>query len=96
MTELLEGELLHASFSVLPGGQMGVFQVLGLDVLRGDYSEVWAIDLETRERSFLTAGSTPRYASTGHLLFAIPDGVLMAQPIDPATAELTGPAVPVL
>ncbi len=94
LTELLEGEILHRFLNVLPGGQMAVFQVMR--DLTGEDSEVWAIDLETRERSFLTAGTTPRYASTGHLLFATPDGVLMAQRIDPATAELTGPAVPVV
>ena len=93
LTELLEGELGHYVFSVLPGEQVGVFQVLRDFTDEG--SEVWSIDLETRERNFLAAGSTPRYASTGHVLFAIPGGVLMAQPIDPATAELTGPAVPV-
>jgi WD40 repeat protein len=96
LTELLEGELAHILFSVLPGGQMGVFQVLGQGGSTGEDLDVWAIDLETRERSFLTAGITPRYASTGHLLFATPGGVLMRQRIDPATAELTGPAVPVL
>jgi len=93
LTELLDGEVHHRFLNVLPGGQMGVFQV-GLS-LTGDDDEVWAVDLGTRERSFLTAGTAPRYASTGHLLFATPDGVLMAQPIDPATAELTGPALPV-
>ena len=93
LTELLEGEQQHGYFSVLPGGKMGVFQVR--HDFTGEGGEVWAIDLETRARSFLTAGMTPRYASTGHLLFATGDGVLMAQPIDPATAELTGPAVPV-
>ena len=94
LTERLEGEGLHSQITVLPGGEMGVFLVSSpfVDARRG---EVWSIDLETLERSFLTAGSTPRYASTGHLLFMTPDGVLMAQRIDPATAELTGPAVPV-
>jgi len=93
LTALLEGELVHTYFSVLPGERMGVFTIMR--DLSGEGHEVWAIDLETRERTFLTAGSTPRYASTGHLLFATPDGFLMAQPIEPATAELTGPAVPV-
>ena len=94
ITELLEGEAYHGFLSVLPGGIMGVFQVM--HSLTGEDAEIWAIDLDTRERRFLTAGTTPRYASTGHLLFVTPDGVLMAQPMDPATAELTGPAVPVV
>ena len=69
---------------------MGVFSnALGVE------PEVWAIDLDTGERAFLTTGVSPRYASTGHLLFGTLDGVLMAAPIDPGTAELTGPAIPV-
>jgi serine/threonine-protein kinase len=93
LTKLQEGGGAHILFSVLEGGKMGVFQVVrGFDV---DATEVWSIDLETRERRFLMAGGTPRYASTGHLLFVTPDGVLMAQSIDPATAELTGPALSV-
>ena len=93
VTGLLEGEFGHFFFGVLPGGKMGVFQVVR--DLTGEGSEVWAIDLETHERTFLTAGNTPRYASTGHLLFATSDRVLMARPIDPATAVFTGPAVQV-
>jgi hypothetical protein len=73
---------------------MGVFQVFY--GLVGGGSEIWALDLDTHDRRFLTDGSTPVYASSGHLLFGTPDGVLMAAPFDPATAELTGPAVPVL
>ena len=59
----------------------------------GQDAEIWAIDLETGDRRLLTPGNSPRYASTGHLLFGTPDGTLMAAPIDEATAELTGPAV---
>ena len=90
VTELREGELAHVALTVLPGGRMGVFSLaLGVE------PEVWAIDLDTGEREFLIAGLTPRYASTGHLLFGTPEGVLMAAPIDPRTAELTGLPVPV-
>ncbi len=92
LTEL-QGAALHSQITVLPGGDMAVF-LLNRSLLGGG-GEVWSIDLETRERSFLTAGATPRYVSTGHLLFTTPDRVLMAQRIDPATAELTGPAIPV-
>ena len=90
VTELREGEVAHNALTVLPGERMGLFFLaVGVE------PEVWAIDLDTGEREFLIAGLTPRFASTGHLLFGTPEGVLMAAPIDPATAELTGPAVPV-
>ena len=93
VTELLEGELGHGSLRVLPGEKMGVIQVYHPQIVED--AEIWAVDLDTGERGFLTAGNTPRYASTGHLLFVTPDGVLMAAPIDPGSAELTGPPVPV-
>jgi len=83
----------HHFFTLLPGGRLGLFQVTR--DLTGELSEVWAIDLETREQRRLRAGHSPRYAATGHLLFVTVDGVLMAQKIDPATAELSGTAVPV-
>ena len=93
VTGFLERETIHALLTLLPGGKMGVFQVWYATT--GEDAEVWAIDLDTRERRYLTAGNTPRYVSTGHLLFATSDGVLMAAPIDPGTADLTGPSVPV-
>jgi serine/threonine-protein kinase len=93
VTERREGEIVQLSLSVLPGGKMGVFKVLY--PRNPEDAEVWAIDLDTRERRFLVAGTSPSYASTGHLLFGTPDGALMAAPIDASTAELTGPSVPV-
>ena len=94
LTELRAGEVAHGPLRVLPGGTMGVFQVLRSFTHEG--SEIWAIDLDSRERRLLTTGSTPVYASSGHLLFGTPDGVLMAAPFDPSTAELTGSAAPVV
>ena len=94
VTEFLERETIHAGLVVLPGGKMGVFQVWYAQ--NGEDAEVWVINLDTRKRRFLVAGVSPSYASTGHLLFGTPDGVLMAQPMDPATAELSGRSVPVV
>ena len=91
VTELLDGELAHSSLTLLPGEKMGVLQVMY--AIGGEDAEIWAIDLDTHEREFLVPGHSPIYASTGHLLFGTPDGVLMAAPIDPATAELTGPSI---
>ena len=91
VTELLDRETQHGNLQVLPGGRMALFQVwyspTGVD------AEIWVMDLDTQERSFLTSGGSPRYASSGHLLFGTPDGFLMAAPFDPGTAELTGDPV---
>jgi hypothetical protein len=43
----------------------------------------------------LAQGTQPRYALSGHLLFA-QSGTLMAAPFDPRPLALTGSAVPVL
>ena len=93
VTQPTEGEGNHGAFRLLPGGKMAVFQVSRVGSAD---AEIWAIDLETGDRRLLTPGNSPRYASTGHLLFGTADGTLMAAPIDEATAELTGPAVTVL
>ncbi len=94
LTEIREGEVAHIFYTGLPGGRTGVFQVIPSESIED--AEVWAIDLDTRERVFLTVGHSPRYATTGHLLFGTVDGALMAAPIDPATGELTGPSIPVV
>lgn len=72
---------------------MAVFQVLRAQ--DGSDAEIWAVDLETKERRLLTQGTGPTYASSGHLLWGTPEGTLMAAPIDSRTAELTALSVPV-
>ena len=93
VTEFLGRETIHGNLRVLPGGRMGVFQVWYS--VTGRDAEIWAIDLDTRERRLLTLGNNPRYASTGHLLFGTSDDALMAAPFDPGAAELTGPPIAV-
>jgi eukaryotic-like serine/threonine-protein kinase len=93
VTEVREGEGAHGMLDLLPGGNVGVFQVWYS--VTGEGSEIWAVDLETGERRFLHAGNSPRYVSTGHLLFGTDEGVLMGAPFDVGRAELKGPAVPI-
>ena len=96
MTERSEGEMFHIFPQPLPDGKALLFQAWrsGGDGSGSD-SEVWSIDLETRERKRLTLGNNPRYAASGHLLFGTPDGTLMAAPFDAARAALTGAAIPI-
>ena len=94
VTELRQGEGWHDWFSALPGGTMAMF--VSVNDFQGSDAEIWALDLVTGDRRPLTVGSTPRYASSGHLLFNTLEGFLMAAPFDPVTAELSGPPVPVV
>jgi len=91
LTDLEEGEFAHGFLSLLPGGDHGVFQVLRAP--SGGGSQIWMLDLETRERTYLTAGSSPRYSPTGHVLFGSPEGALFAAPLDVGRAQLDGPPV---
>ena len=70
VTDFLERESIHALLTVLPGGRMGVFQVWYATT--GEDAEVWAIDLDTRERRYLTAGNNPALRFDGALAFRNP------------------------
>jgi serine/threonine-protein kinase len=94
LTELLERELIHANIRLLPGSRFALFQVWYTQ--NASDAEIWALDLESRERHFVIAGSNPRYSPSGHLLFGTTDGVLHAVPLGVGRAEVTGVATPLL
>ncbi|MDH4351541.1 MAG: hypothetical protein OEW56_10365, partial [Gemmatimonadota bacterium] len=59
--------------AVLIGGLQANFAV----------GNVWMLDLETREPRLLVPGASwAQYASTGHLVYALRDGSLLAAPLD--------------
>jgi serine/threonine-protein kinase len=73
---------------VLPGEEGAVVWV----TLEDNTDEVYTLDFESGELARLTAGGSPRYVATGHLLFTL-DGSLMAAPFDSRSKETTGPSV---
>ncbi len=77
---------------VLPGGRAVLYTIW-----RGslDTSEVAVLSLESGETRTLVGGSSPRYASTGHLLFGRQRS-LWAVPFDLARLEIVGSPAPVL
>ena len=77
----------------MPSGDALLFQVL--HALDGSDAEIRSIDLQTGEQKTLTAGNTPRYVASGHLLFGTFEGTLMAAPFDADRVQPTGNAVPV-
>ena len=94
LTTLEDGEVSHVWPEILPGGEAVLFTVM-----KGAGTANWQIDvlrLDTGERALLVAGgSYPRYAPTGHLVFAV-DGTLRAVLFDLTTLTVTGDPVPVL
>ena len=81
----------HLSWiDLLPDGKAVLASV---DVADGD--QIVVVSLETGERKILLAGTTPRYASTGHIVYWHENG-LWAVPFDAEELALTGPSTPVL
>jgi len=78
----------HRTPRALPGGRGVLFFVQGRQ--RSD-DQVAVLDLDTGDWRTLMPGSGPRYAETGHLVYALA-GDLYAAPFDLATLTVTGAA----
>jgi Tol biopolymer transport system component/tRNA A-37 threonylcarbamoyl transferase component Bud32 len=75
----------------LPGGKAVLFTARGS---AGD-SQVAIQSIATGERRNLISGMQPRYAASGHLIYA-QGGTLMAASFDPRRLEIKGTPVPVV
>jgi serine/threonine-protein kinase len=87
-----QGELGHGDPEILPGGKAVLFQVW---YGTAETSRIAVQSLETGERKMLIDGMNPRYAPTGHIVFARSSS-LWAVPFDRERLELDGSAVPVI
>ena len=95
LTTLGEGEGTHRWPWFLPNGNAVLF-VVGTPGERMEDGTIEAVLLETGERKVLNRGGTyPRYASSGHLLYAR-EATLFAMPFDADRIEPTGEPRPVI
>jgi serine/threonine-protein kinase len=91
LTHLAKGDLSHGWPEFLPGGKAVLFAAS-----TGVSNQVTVQSVGTGERRTLVSGGTnPRYASSGHLVYA-QGGSLMAVAFDPLRLTTTGGAVPVV
>jgi len=81
---------------VLPDGKSMVVTRYSTGNAGVSTGTVVVMDFETGEVTELVQGSDPRYLDEGFLLWAAPDGTLMASAFDPDDRELGGPGVPVV
>jgi eukaryotic-like serine/threonine-protein kinase len=95
LTHFAKGENSHRWPEFLPGGKAVLFSAAMT-------SSTWVNPLIAvhsvatgERRNLVQLGTQPRYALSGHLLYA-QAGTLMAAPFDPQRLELTGAAVPVV
>jgi serine/threonine-protein kinase len=90
LTRLDKGESGHFWPEWLPGGKAVLFTT---ETAAATQISVYSI--QTGERQTLFPGVYPRYASSGHVLYA-QGGTLMAAPFDPERLRVVGPSVPVI
>lgn len=94
-----QGEIGHVQPHVVDGQDVVLFVIRTLS-RAGDLAlggALAALDFASGEVSRLgLAGASPRYTSTGHLLFILADGTLQAAPFDIGRLTVTGSPVPML
>jgi Tol biopolymer transport system component len=86
-------EVLHDNPVVLPGARLVLFASQTTE-LGGERVEAVSVDGGPRS-VVVDRATTPAWSSTGHLLYAR-DGAVLAAALDPRTATVLGPAVPVI
>lgn len=82
---------LHGQPHFLPGGKALLFTA----TRPGVSDRIIAFSREEQSQRDLLDGTTPRYATSGHLVF-LRDQSLWAAPFDAASLQLTGDAVPLI
>jgi Tol biopolymer transport system component len=95
LTRLEKGENSHRWPEFLPGGKAVLFAA-GTSAENWSNAQVVVQPVGTgKRRNLIQAGMYPRYAPSGHLVYA-QGGSLMAVPFDPQRVTVTGAAVPVV
>jgi eukaryotic-like serine/threonine-protein kinase len=95
LTRLEKGDASQRWPEFLPGGKAVLFAAGASGIAFSD-ARVAVQSLGTGERrNLIQAGTHPRYAPSGHLVYA-QGGSLMAVPFDAQRLEMTGTAVPVV
>jgi serine/threonine-protein kinase len=94
--DVTKGEQVHSWPEILPGGKAVLYSVHTADAVATDDSHIAVLSLETgEEKLLLEGGHDPRYAPTGHLVYARA-GSLRAAKFDLERLEVTEPSVEVL
>jgi serine/threonine-protein kinase len=89
-----KGEIFHGSPTVIPGGQVILFASVTSSGRGAAHIE--ALSVATgRRRVLVESGTSPLFASSGHLIF-VRDGALLAAPFDVEGLDPLGPPVRVL
>src|SRR5579863_2520928 len=95
LTNVQKGELAHRWPDFLPGGK-AVFFAVGSNGVSFNTAEIAVQMVGTGQwQGLIQGGTNPRYAPSGHLVYA-QGGSLLAVPFDPQRLAVAGAAVPVV
>jgi serine/threonine-protein kinase len=90
-----QSEASHRWPSIVPGAEAVVFVITTDRPLTT--GQLAVLDLSTGEVKRLgLAGTSPRYVSTGHLIYAADDGSVRGVPFDATSLEVTGSPMPLV
>ncbi len=90
-------EVSHRAPSIIPGREAVLFFTTTQATSVLSTAQLAVLDLTTGNVTSLgLAGSSPRYVSTGHLVYAAEDGSLRAAPFDLESLEVSGDPVPII
>jgi len=97
LTELAEGEAAHGAPHVVQGRDAVVFVITPQGGGVVNDGQLAALDLRSGKISRLgLAGFSPRYAPTGHLVYAVADGSLRGVRFDAGSLSVIGSPVPLV
>jgi len=95
LTHLEKGEVSHRSPQFLPGGK-SLLYVAGTSSFNwSSESQIVAQEGTSGRRNLVSGAVSPRYASSGHLLYA-QEGNILAAPFNARRLAITGPAAPLV
>ena len=97
LTTLADGATDHLWPSIIEGRGAVVFTINPTGAPPRDVGQLAVLDLESGDVTRLgIQGFSPRYVSTGHLVYAAGDGSVRAVPFDVEALTVTGNVVPLL
>ena len=92
--DTLRGDLAHAWVEVLPNAKGALITIIPRNVADFSSHMVAVADFGSGTVTEIFQGVFARYAPSGHIIFVLADGAMMAAPFDPERMIVTGEAVP--
>jgi len=91
--DTLRGDLAHGWVDVLPSAKGALITIIPRNVADFSSHRVAVVDFGSGAVTEIFQGVFARYVPSGHIIFVLADGAMMAAPFDPEKMIVTGEAV---